>query len=124
MAPSAKGALALDCHPLVTLLPPPNLRQAHGELDERRRGAMIVSPLTALMSTMVDQLNERAAAEGMSAVAGLATNPQDLRRFLRGDVDILLVSPEFGVQRRRSLLAWASRRAASDTPQRTAPLLH
>ena len=93
------------------------------------RGALIVQPLSSLMSTAVTELNERAAAAGMDDVAGLATNPRALRRWIRGDIDLLFTSPELGVDRRRILLTWASRRARpatarpstvlfiSDTPQ-------
>ena len=72
------------------------------------------------MSTAVTELNERAAAAGMDDVAGLATNPRALRRWIRGDIDLLFTSPELGVDRRRILLTWASRRAPPP-PQRVVP---
>ena len=72
------------------------------------------------MSTAVAELNERAAAAGMDDVAGLATDPRALRRWIRGDIDLLFTSPELGVDRRRILLTWASRRARPP-PQRVVP---
>ena len=87
------------------------------------RGALIVQPLSSLMSTAVAELNERAAAAGMDDVAGLATDPRALRRWIRGDIDLLFTSPELGVDRRRILLTWASRRAPPPATARRSTVL-
>ena len=94
-----------------------------------RGGALVVGPLRALIRTQVDLLNARAAALGVGAVAGLATDPLALRQWARGDLRLLFTSPEQGV-RRRPLLAWAARRRAAShrqplhRPSRSAPPQH